>query len=93
MSKTWSITEERTIVKRVVVEGATEEEALENWAEYKWLDSEDVDEYDREVTGVEEDIPDMTWDEYAQQCRDNGDPTYGTVDGEPVSQEEWEQTA
>ena len=57
MSKTWSITEERTIVKRIVVEGATEEEAMENYAEYKWLDSEDVDEYDWEVCGVEEDIP------------------------------------
>ena len=57
MSKTWSIKEERTIVKRIVVEGATEEEALENYAEYKWLDIEDVDEYDYEVTGVEEDIP------------------------------------
>ena len=56
--KTWSITEERTVLKRIVVEGATEDEALENYAEYKWIDSEDVDEYDWEVTGVEEDIPD-----------------------------------
>ena len=58
MSKTWSITEERTIVKRVVVEGATEEEALENFCDYdNWITDEDVDEYDWEVTGVEEDIP------------------------------------
>ena len=57
MTKTWSITEERTIIKRIVVEGATEEEALENYTGDKWLDSEDVDEYAYEVMGIEEDIP------------------------------------
>ena len=56
--KTWSITEERTIVKRIVVSGATEEEALENYADYNWLDDEDVDEYDWEMTAIEEDVPD-----------------------------------
>lgn len=34
-----------------------------------------------------------TWEDYAQWCRDSGDPTFGTVDGEPVTKEEWEQTA
>ena len=59
MSKTWSITEERTIVKRIVVEGATEEEALENYANDEWVCDEDVDEFDHFVTDVEEDIPDL----------------------------------
>lgn len=40
----------------------------------------------------EQDFP--TWDDYAQWCRDSGDPTFGTDQyGEPVSQEEWENTA
>ena len=55
MTKTWSITEERTIVKHIVVEGATEDEAMENYAEYKWICDEDVDEYDWEMTAIEED--------------------------------------
>ena len=56
--KTWSITEERTIVKRIVVSGATEEEALENYADFQWICDEDVDEFDWELVGIEEDVPD-----------------------------------
>ena len=56
--KTWSITEERTILKRIVVEGATEEEAMENYENFHWIEDEDVDEYDWEFIGIEEDIPD-----------------------------------
>jgi len=58
MSKTWSVTEERTIVKRIVVEGATEEKALENYDNGKWICDEDVDEFDHVPTAIEEDIPD-----------------------------------
>ena len=58
MTKTWSITQERTIVKRIVVEGATEEEALENYANDKWICDEDVDEFDHYMTAIEEDILD-----------------------------------
>ena len=58
MPKTWSMTEERTIVKRIVVEGATEEEAMQNYNNYKWICDEDVDEYDWKLAGIEEDIPD-----------------------------------
>jgi len=57
MPKTWSMTEERTIVRRIVVEGATEEEAIQNYNNYKWVCDEDVDEYDWKLAGVEEDIP------------------------------------
>ena len=58
MPKTWSMTEERTIIKRIVVEGATEEEAIQNYNNYKWVCDEDVDEYDWKLAGIEEDIPD-----------------------------------
>lgn len=57
MSKTWSITTEHTVVTRYVVHGNTEEEALENYYADDFIDEEEVDAYDWEVTGVEEDIP------------------------------------
>jgi len=57
--KTWSITQEHTVVTRIVVEGATEEEALENYANNKFAcEPEEVDEYDHYMTAIEEDIPD-----------------------------------
>jgi len=31
MSKTWTITQEHTVVTKFVVEGATEDEAIQNW--------------------------------------------------------------
>lgn len=58
MSKTFSITTEHTVLSRVVVEGNTEEEALENYYEDNYIDiEEEVDAYDWEVVGIEEDIP------------------------------------
>lgn len=59
MSKTFSITTERTVVSRVVVVGNTEEEAIENFYDdrYNYLDEEYIDSYDLEVVEIEEDIP------------------------------------
>ena len=56
MSKTWSITEKRSIIKRIVVEGATEKEALKNYTNDKWICDEDVDEFNHIFIDIEEDI-------------------------------------
>jgi len=57
--KTWTITQEHTVKTRIVVEGATEEEALENYANDKFAcEPEEVDFFDHYMTAIEEDIPD-----------------------------------
>lgn len=59
MPKTWTITQEHTVLMRLVVEGATEEEAMENYRKYKFAcPPEQVDEYDEYFIAIEEDIPD-----------------------------------
>ena len=59
MPKTWTITQEHTVVTRFVVEGATEDEAITNWHNEKLVcEPEEVDFYDHYMTAIEEDIPD-----------------------------------
>lgn len=57
MYKTFSITREHTVLSRIVVKGDTEEEAMANYYEDNYIDTEEVDVYDWEVVGIEEDVP------------------------------------